>query len=165
MLKTTSKGIAEFSALIHRVQLGAKTLVSRAFAEYIVGDDTHGLKKYPPYKHVPWRQVNGNNEFGGFYSDKQRRYVMAKIRSGEIDPGYSASEGRVKDAWQMTATGSRWTVKNDVTHAQWLMGDRTQSRHSALQGWRKVSEVIRANMAGALRHAQAALNEYIRKGR
>ena len=163
MIRVTSKGIPQVQAYIDSVLRGVKTVASEGVAEYLVGDDTHGLKHYPPYRHVPWRSVYGD-QFGGFASDAQRKFVMAQIREGKIDPGISSSNGYTRDGWRyrMWQKSTQWTLENDVRHTRWLMGDNEQSKHSQMQGWRKVSRVIADNLRGAFRHGQAKVNEYLR---
>jgi len=82
MLKITSRGIPELQAWLLSLANGVKDEATRSVAEYLVGDTTHGLKHYPPYKYISMQRA-----YGGFISDKQRRYVMAMIKEGKIDPG------------------------------------------------------------------------------
>ena len=156
MITITSRGVPELQAWLKSLGNGIRDEATRAVAEYLVGDATHGLKHYPPYKHVPYSQI------GGFVSDKQRRYVMARIREGSITPGVSASNGYLRDAWQYKAQGSRYEITNDVGYAPFLVGPGMQSLHSQRQGWRKTVDTIRDNLAGAYRHANAAIRKWIK---
>ena len=155
MIKITSRGIPELQAWLKSLANGVRDEATRAVAEYLVGDETHGLKHYPPYKHVPYSQI------GGFVSDKQRRYVMAKIRDGSITPGQSASNGYFRDAWTYKAQGGRYEIKNDVGYAKYLVGNAQQSLHSNKQGWRTIAKNISDNLAGAYRHAQAEIKKWL----
>ena len=155
MLKITSRGIPELQAWLQSLANGVKDEATRAVAEYLVGDESHGLKHYPPYKHVPYSQI------GGFVSAKQRRYVMARIREGSITPGISASNGYLRDAWTYKAQGSRYEITNDVGYAKWLVGAGSQSLHSQRQGWRTTVQNVRDNLAGAYRHANAEIKKWL----
>lgn len=157
-LKITSHGIPELLEWLKSLPNEIRTLATRAVAEYIVGDETHGLKHYPPYKHVPYSQI------GGFVSAKQRRYVMARIRDGSITPGVSASNGYLRDAWKYTAQGSMYQISNDVTYAKYLVGGQ-QSRRAIAQNWRTMWQTAKDNLQGAFRHAQAAINAWLARKR
>jgi hypothetical protein len=157
MTENTSSGIPELRAWLKALPNNIKEIAARAVAEYLVGDESHGLKHYPNYAHVPWSQV------GGFVSDKQRRYVMARIREGSIEPGVSSSNGYFRDAWQYKAQGSRYVITNDVGYAKYLVGPGSQSRRAIAQGWRTTVQNISDNMLGAMRHARAEIGRWIRE--
>ena len=155
MLKITSHGVPELQAWLSSLANGVRDEATRAVAEYLVGDESHGLKHYPPYKHVPYSSI------GGFKSDKQRRYVMARIREGSITPGMSASNGYMRDAWSYKAQGSRYEIKNDTAYAKYLVGPGSQSLHSQRQGWRITVQTIKDNLAGAYKHANAEIKKWL----
>jgi hypothetical protein len=157
MIKVSIKGVDKVVEYLRTVPLGVKTVAGRSVAEYLVGNTSHGLKHYPPYKHVPYSAI------GGFKSDKQRRYVMARIREGTIDPGYSASNGYLRDAWTIGGEPPRYVIKNDVHYAGFLVGDQDQSLHSQKQGWRTVSRNIADNIAGAIRAANLAIAKWLKE--
>jgi hypothetical protein len=54
------------------------------------------FKAYPTYKYVPFRTA-----YGGFFSDKQRRYVMASIKKGIIKPGSAHRTQTMANGWKM----------------------------------------------------------------
>jgi hypothetical protein len=154
MIRITSRGVPELQAWLKSLNQQVKDVATRAVAEYLIGDTTHGLKHYPPYRHVPWAQI------GGFISDRQRKYVMAKIREGSITPGISQSNGYLRDAWRYKAQGSRYEITNDVGYAPFLVGQE-QARRPVVQGWRKATETIKANLAGAYKHANAEIRKWL----
>lgn len=43
------RGIEEVKAMLEEVKHGAKRIAIQAFTDYLIGDDNHGLKHYPPY--------------------------------------------------------------------------------------------------------------------
>lgn len=156
MLKITSKGIPEVRAWLQRIALGAKTLATRSVAEYLVGDMSHGLKHYVPYQYVTVEQA------GGWKSEKQRRYVMAMIKEGKIDPGVPHRTGRMQRAWDFSAEGSRFKITNSESYTQYVMGDVEQSRMHGIIGWRVIGEVIKNNLKGAFRHATAQVKKWLK---
>jgi hypothetical protein len=156
-IKFTSRGIPELLAYLDRIQRGLKGKTSGWVAEYLVGDMSHGLKHYVPYKYVTVEQA------GGWKSDKQRRYVMAMIREGKIDPGAPHRTGELQRGWEYADKGTRWTITNETPYAGYVMGDNDQANMQRLIGWRVVSEVIQSNLKGAFRFATAKLKEWLRE--
>jgi hypothetical protein len=103
------RNVEELQAWLKTVPLGTLRAGLRAFTEYVIGNETHGLKHPDPYKYVSRESAYGYT----FKSDKQRRYVMAKIRSGEITPGQENRTGRSEEAWQYVArTEYNYTITN-----------------------------------------------------
>ena len=164
MIKIVTRGIPEIRAFMRSIPLGVKQAGLRAIATYIMGDGKRGLRKYPPYKHVTRAQAYGMQKGGpGWFSDAQRKYVMARIREGSIDPGVPHRTGRYQTGWKMNADSIRATITNDVPHAEFVGGDKRQSRHEGLVGWQKFSVIISENMAGAIAAAQAEINRLLSK--
>lgn len=155
MIKVSIKNLDKVVEFIKKVPLGMKTVTGRAVADYLVGDMSHGLKHYPPYKYVSW------NSIGGFVSDKQRRYVMAKIRSGEIDPGYPHRTGNFQRGWYVGGEPPRYVIKNEISYGNYLVDDNEQSRMHSKIGWRTVSKNIADNMKGAIHAANLAIAKWI----
>lgn len=153
-IKVTVRGLDEFRRLLAELPRAAKMLVEESIAKYIVGDTNRGLKHYPGYKYVSVKQA------GGWKSEKQRRYVMAKIREGEIDPGAPHRTGRLQRGWEYKQTGNFYTISNQTAYSPYVMGDDDQANMHGLIGWRRVSKVISDNMAGALRAGAQAINRW-----
>jgi len=161
MIKTSISGVNEFIEYIKDLPRGVKVVAMRAITEYVIGNQRRGLKHYPRYKHVTRKAAYGKT----FVSDKQRRYVMAKIRSGEITPGYPERTGRYQRGWVQNPKTSDWrrvNVENAVPHAQWL-GGSNQARLNAKVGWRKAVAIVMTNINGAIRDGQKAVDEWIAK--
>jgi hypothetical protein len=136
---------------------GMKSVVIPAMVDYIIGDDNHGLKHAPAYKMVSRTAAYGQP----FFSDKQRRFVMAGIRDGSIRPGQDNRTGRLQGGWVATGEPYRQKITNRVPYAPHVMGDG-QARQPAMVGWRRISDVVQSNMSGALRAGIAALNAWLR---
>jgi len=159
MVSQSFRGIDAVRKLLATLAKDAKRIVERAIGEYLIGDVRHGLTHYPQYKHIKYSQA-----YGGFKSDKQRRYVMAAIREGTIDPGVPHRTGELQRGWKLVDMGRYYVITNHVPYAGYVMGEQ-QARLPQMVGWRKMGQVISSNMAGALRAGVAALNKLIRERR
>lgn len=157
------RGVEEIQAFLKALPYGVVKVALPAIAEWMIGTPQRGLMHYQAYKYITRKRAYGQT----FSSDKQRRYVMAMIREGRIDPGYPHRTGRTQRAWTMKVTnnGYRVNIKNKEKGAYYTRHDTRQARLNALAGWVKVREVISNNMAGAFRHARAAVRAYLKKGR
>ena len=158
-IKIEVRGIEQLNAFLRDLPRGAVKIGLPALAEWIVGNGQRGLKRYSPYKHVAYRSA-----YGGFKSEKQRRYVMAAIKDGRIDPGVPHRTGRTQRGYEVHITNGGYTAKitNDEPGAYWTRHDTGQARLNAMAGWRKMSDVVRTNIAGAVRHAQAKVNAWLK---
>jgi hypothetical protein len=148
-------------AYLKSLPRGAVKVALPAMAEWFIGNGQRGLKQYPAYKHITRKRAYGKT----FVSDKQRRYVMAMIREGRIDPGVPHRTGNTQRAYTMSVTNRGYTVKivNRRKGAVYTRHNTMQARLNLLAGWRKSADVIKANTAGAIRHARAKVREYLRK--
>jgi hypothetical protein len=160
-MKVRVSGIKEIQDFIKRiVPRGMKKAVMFAISEYIVGDDSHGLRHETPYKYVTRKSAYGFT----FFTEKQRRWFWAN--GGPEMIGNNRTHAMSK-AWDFTDQGGwdRVSIFNQTPGVQYVMGNN-QARQPAKVGWRKAVDVIRSNLAGALRAGQKALNELIaRKGK
>jgi hypothetical protein len=162
-IKFTSAGIPAVLEWLKKIGYSSQRKATELVTEYLVGNQEHGLKHYPPYKYVPYAKA-----YGGFKSAKQRRYVMAMIKEGRIDPGYPHRTGEFQRGWSFQPSGAnRYTIKNDTPYAGYLVGNDYQANMPRLIGWRKIADIIKSNLSGAFRHAQAGLKKWIaeQKGR
>ena len=161
------KGIEKVSAYLKQVPSGqvpsgTVRVGLRAIVEWFIGNGQRGLKHYQPYKYVSRKKAYGQT----FSSDKQRRYVMARIREGSIDPGVPHRTGRTQRGYEIVESnnGYRMTIKNEEAGAFYTRDDKGQARLNALAGWRKALDIISTNVDGALRHATAAINKFLKGG-
>ena len=161
MLKLTIskiRGIEKVKAYLNTVAHGTKSVAISALADYIIGDGTHGLKQYPRYKHVTRKAAYGRT----FQSDKQRRWFFANLHEGNILPGYPRRTGRLQRGWDKKGSSTKITIFNREPYAKWVHGDRSQANLNALVGWRKTMDIVKSNVAGAIRHARAKVKEYLK---
>lgn len=153
------RGIDKVEAFLREVPRGAMRAAVYALAEYIVGDDSHGLAHDDPYKYVTRKQAYGET----FQSEAQRRKVMAMISSGEITPGQryqSPTEQSSGYEIQSTNQGYGATIKNSSEGAYWTRV--AQPAQLAMVGWRSYIRVVEDNIKGAVRHALAEVNKWLR---
>jgi hypothetical protein len=170
-IKVTSKGIPEMRAFLDRIQKGLKGMASQQVGIYLVGDSTHGLKHYPYYKYVNrpagFPELGYTNSAGnwvqGYASEKQHHFVMAAIKDGRITPGVEKRgyESGLQGAWTLKTHGTAYTISNDKPYAGYVMGDQ-QTRMHKLIGWRNFREVIKTNLQGAFRYAQAEVAKWLK---
>lgn len=158
MIRFVPRNLDRVKAWLKTVPRGALKVGMRALTTYLIGNQSHGLAHYSPYKYVSRKSAYGRT----FESDKQRRYVMARIREGSIDPGVPHRTGKGQRGWVMVETQRGYTIKNDEPSMFYSMSDKGQAALNAKAGWRLVSEAIADNIAGALRSAQAAVTRYLK---
>ena len=132
----------------------------KAFAEWIIGTPERGLKGYQPYKYITRAKAYGQT----FVSDRQRRYVMARIREGSIDPGVPHRTGQTQRGWyaRPSNAGYKYNIGNDAPGAYYTRHETGQARLNALAGWKKAGEIIRKELPGALRAARAAVKAILK---
>jgi hypothetical protein len=150
---------SELMKLISSAPRMARGKMTEAAAKYIIGDMERGAKHYPPYKYVSRKRAYGRT----FVSERQRRYVMAMIHAGRIDPGYPHRTGIIQRGWYIKNSGAKATIANDARGVDFVHGDKKQARLNKLAGWRTVSEIAKANIKGAIKAAEQALKEYLKE--
>jgi hypothetical protein len=90
---------------------------------------------------------------------------MAKIRSGEIDPGYPHRTGNLQRGWVLKGEPYRTKIENPTPYAGFVMGDTTQSRHEKKVGWRTVGKIVGDNIKMGMVKARAAVRKFIKSRR
>jgi hypothetical protein len=165
-IKFTVRGIEELKAYFKQLPYGTLREALRAVTEYLIGNESHGLKHPDPYKYVSRAAAYGVVKDGvpaGYFSMKQFRYVMARIADGSITPGQSKRTGDSTDAWQYVQVSDyQYTITNPEPGAYWTRDDYGQARQPGMVGWRKVAQVIADNLEGAMRAANAAVSKWLK---
>jgi hypothetical protein len=156
-LKVKPRDIERLQAYLRSVPRGALKVALAAFSEYMLGK----LRHYPPYRYVSRKAAYGKT----FVSDRQRRYVMAKIREGRIDPGYPHRTGRLQRGWEVKGEPYRTRIENKTPYAGFVMGDDAQSAHERKVGWRVVGVIVASNVKGGMVKARAAVRKFIQSRR
>jgi hypothetical protein len=158
-MKVRVTGIPELTAYIKTLARGMKVTGMRAVAEWMLGDDTRGLRHYPK------RVQHGENNPYQWQSDKQRKAYFATNGFGGGIP--STRTDTLKNAWDFKETNSQWdrvAMTNSTPYARYVQGAQIQRGHIA-DKWRQALDVMRSNIKGAIRHAQAEVNKLIARRR
>lgn len=116
------------------------------------------MKQYPPYLHVPFKTA-----YGGWFSDKQRRYVMARIREGTIRPGTPSRTQQFAQGWDVLGYGRNSMIVNTTPYGPYLVGDTEQARMPQKIGWKKLSTTVKERMTEIVRRADAGVKNAIKK--
>jgi hypothetical protein len=171
MIKVSIKGVDKVVEYLRTVPLGIKTVAGRSVAEYLVGNESHGLKHAPGYKHINryagFPELSYENAKGetihGYKSAQQHRYVMWAISKGIINPGQNNRTGNLQNSWVVGGEPPRYVIKNNVKYAGYVLGEEDQTRMHNLIGWRRVSQNIADNIAGAIRAANLAIAKWLKE--
>lgn len=151
-------GLSSFIAGLSRFKLRFQGEAVAAAAVYLLGNEQRGLKHEAVYKYVTRKSAYGKT----FVSDKQRRCVMAMIRSGEITPGTSNRTHAIQNGWKILYSGLGARIRNDAPGVGWVMGEN-QARQPAKVGWRSFDKVASDNRAGMSRAAAQAVQLAMRQ--
>jgi hypothetical protein len=162
-IKVRVRGIEELKAFFAELPSAVRRVAVQEAAKYLIGDQSHGLKHLVAYKYVTRKSAYGVS----FFSEKQRRYVMARIREKSITPGTANRTGATSAGWGYKSTGGGYgaILYNDTKGAEFTQGDTTQARQPAKVGHRKVSDVISTNINGAIQRANQAVQRWINSHR
>ena len=153
-----SMNVATIGDFIVSLPTGTKRAAHKAYAEYIVGNDQHGLRHEPAYKEVSRTRAYGRP----FQTAKQRNWFFWALNTGQIHPGQNNRTHAMQNGWKLTDNGN---IRNDTPGIKWVMGDGTQANQPNLVGWRVAGDIARTNHKGAIRAAQKSANEWIKKNR
>jgi hypothetical protein len=136
-----------YGTLFHHVPKHLRGVVSEAASDDLIGTPQRGLQRYPPYKHIARSSVFRPT----FKSDKQRRFVMASIRSGSIEPGYPHRTGNYQRSWQRVGSGVASRIQGQLPHEGW------PNPLAKRIGWREPLVIIMSNLAHATQAAERAV--------
>ncbi len=157
-----SKSIDPFRVFLRSLPSGTKASAHKAYVEYVIGDERHGLKHEPDYNEVSRTRAYGQP----FQTEKQWRWFFWALNTGLIHPGQNNRTHAQQQGWTFTGTpGTRLIIRNDAPGIQWTMGDEKQANQPRLVGWRKTSNVIKSNHSGGIQSAQRAADMWIKKNR
>jgi hypothetical protein len=170
MISIKMRGAEELNKFLKALPRGTMKDAIKAMADYMIGDDSHGLKHYPPNKHVTRAQAYPESitiDYGphkgkvvqGYFSSRQ--YYFVKMLSLEGKLPYRRT-GTLRDGWRQSQDPYRKTLFNVVPYAKHVMGTATQARHPAKVGWRKMAKVIEDNIKGGMRAATQAVARWIK---
>lgn len=154
-------GFDEFFSELPRT---AKGLAVEAAADYVIGDENHGLKHEPNYLFVSRTSAYGEP----FSSDKQRRWFFASLAKGTnvitgqpFTPGKENRTHAISEAWRREGEMTTSRIVNDADGVEWVMGNK-QANQPRMAGWRYYMDVVESNFKGAIQAGQRAVDEWIR---
>ena len=124
------KGVDALKEKLGQVGDAVQAEVGKGVGGYVVKQ----MQEYVPYAYVPFKSAYGN-----WFSDKQRKYVMAKIREGSIRPGAPSRTQALRNGWQVAQGDGNTLITNNVPYAGYVIGDADQSRMHKKIGWWTVS--------------------------
>ena len=118
-------------------------------------------KVYSQYRYKS--RAEAYPEVSGWFSEKQRKYVMAAIRRGDIKPGINNRTGALGNAWQVVGADRYAFLANTADHAKYVIGDTTQARQPALVGWKKIMQRLNEGQNTLIKQARIASNKAIKR--
>lgn len=153
--------VAEFGKRLAELPAKMRRPVLIAYSEYMLKK----FKLYPRYKYKS--RLEAYSEVGGFFSDKQRRFVMAGIAAGRIQPGKPNRNQDLKKAWRIEGKENKdirqISLVNDNPAAVFAYHPIYQARQLDLVGWKDINEMTDENSADALLEAEVYIYNNVDK--
>ena len=112
----------------------------------------------PPPKYISRRQAYGET----FVSDRQRKWFFWALDSGSISVPYRRTQ-EMRKAWKQIGHGVNSLIANESPGAEFVVGDKHQSRHEALVGWKTTGMTIEQHMPKIEKVAIGAAGAAIKK--
>lgn len=147
-------GLQELRTKLDRFPKEARDGAGEEVTPYILNI----MREYVPYAYVPFKSA-----YGGWFSEKQRRYVMAAIRDKRIRPGSKNRSGKLSEGWKTMGGGEDTLIYNDVDYAGYVFGDNVQARMHIKIGWWTVAQRLKEHAGQIERKAKAGVDKAIRK--
>ncbi len=129
-------------------------------------------RQYPPYTYVSRAEAYPHAPAGpGWFSDKQRKAVMAKIRKGEITPGVPRRTQRFSRGWKIVGQGedaitlNQSILVNEVPYGPYLKDNFEQSMTAFLGGWTIIQEDLQNHAPRIMRIIESTAKKILRKGK
>jgi len=145
-------GARELADRINNVPPEAADDGVEAANEYIVNVE----QAYAPYAYVSIQQS------GGWASERQRRYVMARIREGTISIPYRRTQN-LRRGWERIGDGRNQIVVNQVPYAGYVKDIQSQSRGHMLRGWNVIQNDLRERMEEIVRKFDAGVDKALKR--
>lgn len=152
--------LTELKALGNRIKQLPTSVSSegmRDVNEYMI----NVLQQYPPEKRVTRRAAYP--EVQGWFSEKQRKWFFASLRSGSLRLPYRRTQELGK-SWKVIGENPvRSIIANESPAAPFVMGDTEQSRMSKLIGWKKISAIVQERLARIVEKFDGGAKRAIRR--
>lgn len=142
-------GLEELRSKLDRFPPEAQNEAGDMVSDYVLNI----MREYAPYKYVPFKAA-----YGGFFSDKQRKYVFANKLFG----GRSRTQ-TLRQGWKKMGGGADTLVYNDVSYAGYVVGDGDQANMHTMIGWWTVSSRLGERSEQIERLAKAGVDKAIEK--
>lgn len=113
------------------------------------------MRIYAPYQYI-------SRKILGWASERQRKFVMAKISKGEIDVPYKRTQG-LRNNWKTVGEGKNQIVVNETPSAQYVMSEGKQSHRFSLMGWETEVTRINTHMPKILQKFEEGVKKAIKK--
>lgn len=137
-------GVTTISERLKKLPKEARDAGVESANEYIV----NMMQEYPPKPTRPFV----------WSSDKQRRYVMAKIREG----GYIGRTQQLRNAWKTVGNGYNQMVVNETPYADYVQGESQIIGH-ATNGWQTISNKLKQRGKEILKKFEGGVKSAIKK--
>lgn len=147
-----ARGLPELQDFFADLPRNVRGIATEAASDDLLGDGHRGLRHYPTYKYITRRSAFGKP----FASDRQRRFVMAQIRSGRIEPGFPHRTGNYQRSWRREGSGVSSVIIGELPHEGW------PNKLAKRIGWKDPLEKVMSNLAHAVRHAESKVAEWIK---
>jgi hypothetical protein len=159
-VRKSPEGLRQF---LGKLPLEIRAGATREAAEYLLGDDSRGLRHYANYKYVSRKSA------GLKTSAAQIRFffatgILKRFSGGAIGLIKYVRENTIKQGWVIFGTGTNVRLSNKARGAKWVVGPQ-QARQPAKVGHRKASDVVATNVKGAIRAVKQFINRAIKKGK
>lgn len=149
------QGIKELQAKLAKLPKEAQDAGADEAYDYLL----NVLREYPSYKYVSRAAGYGKT----WFSEKQRRFVMAAINQGTITPGSPNRTQAMAKGWKKHGTGAAAFIANEVPYAPYLMGDDSQSRHMQKIGWKTLGKVTQERVSKIVEKFDAGVKKAIKR--
>lgn len=136
--------VGDFAKRLEELPKSLRRSALIVMAEYLLKK----FKLYPRYKYVS--RKNAYPEVGGFFSDRQRKFVMAGISSGRIRPGSPHRTLGLKGDWKIEGREARdirsISLVNANPVAVYAYHPVFQARQLELVGWKNTDVMVDENL-------------------
>ena len=138
------QGIATIQNRLNKLPGLAKDMGVEAANEYIV----NLMQVQPPVPNKPFV----------WSSDKQRRYVMAKISKG----GYTRRTQELRNAWKTVGNGYQQMVVNETPYADYVQGDNQIIGHKT-NNWQTIEMNLKNKGKEILKKFEGGVKSALKK--
>jgi len=138
------QGITTFNERLKKLPPLAKDMGVEFANEYIVDI----MKSEPPKPTKPFV----------WSSEKQRRYIMAKISKG----GYTGRTQELRNAWKTVGKGYNQIVANETPYAEFVQGDNQIIGHKT-NNWKTTADNLKEKGKTILQKFDAGVKSAIKK--